>query len=406
MVSSLGKESGFMKQSVKNAIYIGTLCAVAYLAVYIARNALSAVTPQMIEFGFTEAYIGSASSIYFIFYAVGQLINGLIGDRIKARHMLVFGLFLAGVANASFPYISVHSENAAVYIYGLTGFFLSMIYAPMTKVVAENTEPLHATRCSLGYTFSSFFGSPVAGVFAAVMTWQWVFYASSIALWVMSAACLVCFLIMEKKGIVKYGKFARPQSSGGSVKELFHRQIVKFTMVSLLTGIIRTTVVFWMPTYFAQYLGFSSDHAALLFTVSTLVISATAFITVFVYEKLGRNMDKTVLLMFIAAAASFGLLALVKIPAVNVALLILGIMAANGASSMLWSIYCPSLADTGMVSSVTGFLDFVRYMAAAVSSTIFANAVTSIGWGNLILIWCALMVVGVVISLPYKKKTA
>jgi len=51
-------------------------------------------------------------------------------------------------------------------------------------------------------------------------------------------------------------------------------------------------------------------------------------------------------------------------------------------------------------------LDFVSYMAAAVSSTIFANAVTSIGWGNLILIWCALMVVGVVISLPYKKKTA
>ena len=30
--------------------------------------------------------------------------------------------------------------------YAMTGFFLAMIYGPMTKVVAENTEPLHAVR--------------------------------------------------------------------------------------------------------------------------------------------------------------------------------------------------------------------------------------------------------------------
>lgn len=63
------------KQQVKNAIMLGTLCSISYLAVYIARNVLSAVTPKMIEGGFTEAYIGSVSSAYFIFYAVGQLIR-------------------------------------------------------------------------------------------------------------------------------------------------------------------------------------------------------------------------------------------------------------------------------------------------------------------------------------------
>ena len=33
----------------KNAIYIGVLCSAAYLAVYIARNMLSAVTPELLE---------------------------------------------------------------------------------------------------------------------------------------------------------------------------------------------------------------------------------------------------------------------------------------------------------------------------------------------------------------------
>ena len=32
------------------------------------------------------------------------------------------------------------------------------------------------------------------------------------------------------------------------------------------------------------------------------------------------------------------------------------------------------------------------------------HAVDSIGWGNLILVWLALMVAGVVVALPYKGK--
>jgi sugar phosphate permease len=74
---------------------------------------------------------------------------------------------------------------------------------------------------------------------------------------------------------------------------------------------------------------------------------------------------------------------------------------------MMWSRYCPGLRDTGMVSSVTGFLDFVSYMSASLATNLFADAATTIGWKNLILIWAALMVAGFFVSVPYgaiKKK--
>ena len=77
-----------IRQNTKIALYIGTLCSVAYFVVYVARNALSAATPQMLAAGYTEAYIGSASSLFCMFYAVGQLINGWIGDRIRAKWMI------------------------------------------------------------------------------------------------------------------------------------------------------------------------------------------------------------------------------------------------------------------------------------------------------------------------------
>ena len=114
-------------------------------------------------------------------------------------------------------------------------------------------------------------------------------------------------------------------------------------------------------------------------------------------------MDLTILLMFSSSSLCFTAVFFLNVPVLNIIFIVLGIMSSNGAASMLWSRYCPSLRDTGMVSSATGFLDFISYMAASASSTLFANAVTDIGWGNLILIWVGLMVIGVCASLPYGK---
>ncbi len=401
----MNKTNSLKNQDVINAICIGVLCSVSYLAVYFARNILGTVTPQMLEGGYTESYIGKVSSVYFIFYAVGQLINGAIGDKIKARYMISIGLFMAGVTNMLFSHLSASYADISIVVYGLTGFFLSMIYGPMTKVVAENTLPIYATRCTLGYTFSSFFATPLAGVAAALLIWQNVFLTSSAILVAMAVISFMFFLLFEKKGIVKYNLFTRPREHG-SIKVLIENKIIKFTLVSIVTGVVRTTVVFWMPTYISQHLGFSPEVSATIFTVSTFILSFCTFLSVFIYERLNRNMYLTMFIMFISATVFFTLVFFIKTPVLNIIFLIAAIMSSNCAATMLWSRYCPSLRDTGMVSSATGFLDFVSYVAASASSMIFANAVADIGWGNLILIWIALMVLGVFISVPKNNATA
>lgn len=387
----------------KKAIKIGSLCSVSYLAVYIARNILGVLTPQMIlGTTFTTENIGTLSSVFFITYAIGQLINGIIGDRIKAKYMISIGLFLAGIFNFTFalfddtftvPYIS----------YLLMGFALSMIYGPMTKVVAENNSLLYATRCSVGYSFASLFGSPLAGVLAALFLWHVVFYISGGALIIMGVLAFVLFTLFEKQGLVKYNQFKKAEKNGGGIKVLIEREIIRFTLISVLTGIIRTTVVFWLPTYFAQHLGFSASTSAVLFTVSTLIGSASAFVSIFIYEKMGYKMNLSFVLWFALSAIGFLGAFLFENAVWNVGFIIVAIFAANCAASMLWSRYCPSLSDTGLVSSATGFLDFMSYMAAAISSSIFANAVADIGWSNLILVWFLLMVAGLVVMIPVKK---
>ena len=396
----MSKSKLLANESVRKAISLGVLCAVAYFAVYIARNTLGAIAPKT---GFSEEFLGNTSSVYFISYAVGQLINGAIGDRIKARNMIGFGLLLAGLSSLAFPLLVPVSESFALVAYGVTGFFLAMIYAPMAKVVSENTEPHHATRCSLGYTFSSLLGSPAAGLLAVFLSWQSVFFVSTGVLVAMAASVFAFFTVFERKGLVKYGQY-KPQAKGaGNIKILFKRQIVKFSLISILTGVVRTSVVFWLPTYIAQYLDFSPEESASIFTVATLAISMTSFIAIFLYERLGHDMDKTILIVFTSSVIFFTLTYFVKVPVLNIIFIVLAIMSSNAAATMLWSRYCPSLRDTGLVSSATGFLDFLSYSAAALANITFAGAIDAIGWGNLILVWMGLVTLGVIVALPYRK---
>lgn len=387
----------------KKALKLGSLCSVSYLAVYIMRNILSALSPQMLKDGFTTESLGSLSSAFFITYAIGQLINGIIGDKIKAKYMISFGLILSGIC--SYIFATFSDVFYVVYIsYSLIGFFLSMIYGPMTKVVSENIELLYATRCSIGYNFASLLGSPISGILAALLAWKIAVYTSGTTLIIMGIVCFYLFSLFERKGIVKYNKYEHIRKQNGGINLLIKRDIIRFTLIAVLTGVIRTTVVFWLPTYISQYLEFNEKTSALLFTIITLCTSTAAFVSILVYEKLRYNMYLTLFLSFLFSASGFFGVYLFKQPVLNIALMIIAIFSASCASSMLWSRYCPSLSDTGMVSSATGYLDFMSYMSASISSTIFANAVSSIGWKNLILIWFALMVTGVLITLPIKKE--
>lgn len=401
-----------ISKSALNAIRITLLCFLTYLSVYFAKNTLSAVSPQMLASGIiTQQTLGIFSSTYFICYAFGQLINGAIGDKIKARYMICTGVIMAGISIVLFLNLIATPEVARI-AYGCTGFFLSMIFAPLTKMVAENTDPIYTPRCHLFYSYAAYLGSPMAGLMASLLPWNTVFFIVICALFVMGSLCFFLFLLFEKKGIIQFNQVSpkaqnrQKQSFGESVRVLLKHRIAKFSLVAVITGVIRTTVVFWMPVYISENLGFGADRASSIFAVASLILSFNAFVAVFVYERLNRNMDKTILLVFCCAAVAFMLVYAVRIPVLNIVFLVLGVLSSNCASTMLWSRYCPSLRDTGLVSTATGFLDFVSYMAASAASSIFANAVEAIGWGNLILVWVGLMVAGVAVAFPYSSFSA
>ena len=392
-----------LRLEVKKAVLMGALCAAAYFAVYLCRDTLSNLSPQLTKGNiFSVEQLGTMSSVFFITYAVGQLINGVIGDRIKSKYMVSFGLLLAAVTFFALPYVAA-IPIAPYVLYGCVDFFLAMIYAPMTKMIAENTEPLLATRCNVAHSMASYFGAPAASAVAALLPWKPAFGVSSITMIVMAVIFFLSVTAFEKTGMVRYDQFRSKKESGGNIKVLLQHHIIKWTFIAMLTGIVRTAVWFWLPTYISDYLCRDTEQASIMYSIGTTIIAVNSFLAVFIFERLHHNLNRTILLFFSVSAAGFLGVFLVKQPYINFCLLVIAMVFSNCASSIMWSRYCPSLRDTGMVSSATGFLDFCSYMAAAVSTKLFSGAVNTIGWSNLILVWFILMCFGVLTSIPIKK---
>jgi OPA family glycerol-3-phosphate transporter-like MFS transporter len=76
----------------------------SYASYYLCRMNFAAAQPEMLrEFtDWTRAQVGLIPSVYAIFYATGQFINGQIGSRFGARRMMVIGLVVISACNLLF----------------------------------------------------------------------------------------------------------------------------------------------------------------------------------------------------------------------------------------------------------------------------------------------------------------
>lgn len=112
----------FKNRDVKNAFQIGAISTIVYLVCYFAKNILSIISPQMVEnAGVSLEYIGTLSTANMLFYAGGQLINGIIGDKLKGKYMIGGGLALAGLCNIIIGLI--HTPSVMLVAYSASGFF-------------------------------------------------------------------------------------------------------------------------------------------------------------------------------------------------------------------------------------------------------------------------------------------
>ena len=391
----------------KKALKIGFVCIFTYLINYYIRKLLPVLSTDMIGSGeYTEAVYALMSSTYMIAYAVGQLINGIIGDYIKPKYMVSLGLTVSSAGLFLFSFVD--AQIVDVIGFGVIGFGLSMMRGPLVKVISENTKQKYARVCCTFLSFVSFAGPLLVGAVAAFMDWKSVFVFSAFFTLVIAVFAFLMLTVFEKNGlIVPVGaKTEKGKREKGSFWKVFTlHNFVLYIFIGIIVETMAISLDQWLTIFFSGHLMISDANAKMIYYVISVLRAVCPFISLLIF-RIVRGRDLFLIrISYFLAAIMFVLMLFVKDPWVNVGLLILALMCASVASSTMWSIYIPSLGKSGKVSSVNGILDSFGYAGASVMNLIFASVWSSFAGNGLILTWAGFVAVGAVITLFGKKNT-
>ncbi|OQY34425.1 MAG: hypothetical protein B6241_04810 [Spirochaetaceae bacterium 4572_59] len=390
----------------------------AYASAYLVRTNISIALPQMAKsLEWNNTTIGIVGSIFFWMYALGQLINGHLGDKVNSKLFIFTGLCVSSLLNI----IVGFSQNffLITILWALNGFFLSMLWGPMVKTFSYWFSKEKQTKIAVGISTSMIGGYLISwGVVGVIMyytSWQYAF-------WIPGAIVLIYSFIWlinmknhpEDVGLVSPNHYQRKvEGQNGAISLI---KIIKDTKLWLIAiaciaqGVIKDGITLWGPTFLLQ----TQDLDPKIIMVLSLFIPFLSLLGIFfagwLNEKLGFQEKRTIKYLIMGAIFNTFILYLYSSVNVYVSTLAISFAAAfmYGANSLLLTIIPLKYLKYHKVSAVAGFLDFSSYMGAALTGVLTGFMVDKFGWTSIFLLWSVFAVSGIVsiaISGKYEKQS-
>ncbi len=389
------------RMSTSGVLSLGAICFLSYNACYVGRSILSAIMPEMAQAtNFSSSTLGLWGSMFFFTYGVGQIINGLMGDRIKAKWMVSAGLFLSGIV------IVFSSCTASSVVGGICwaacGFLLSMLWGPLSKVIAENTTAQTGRILMTALSAASIVGTMVAYLIASATSaqhqWRWAFYSTGIVLVLTGVLWFVILHIWERKKFLRTVSLTTAEEKGlFSLFTLLRKhEIFPVLLFTIINGIVRNAVAFWIPTYITEQFQVIPATSSAITSALPIFNLIGTFLGLKLLKKCKENEYTVSIILFAISTAMFLLMTLTgnRFFILTIVALFLANAAMASGCNMVFSVYCLRFRETGRVSAITGCLDAVSYLFAALASPIFSSIVSETDWNTTVLIWAILTAIG------------
>ena len=401
-------------------------CFLAYTCSYVGRKNFSACIPAMTADGFLSlSFGGTINSAYMLVYGAGQMLNGILGTRIKPRYMIATGLCGAGLCNLAMGLTPAASVMPL--IWAANGLFHSMLWAPIirtfTDLLPGSRREAAGTNIVAACSIGAVLAFQIPGFVLKHADWRVVFYVSggillaAFLVWVIGNRSLSSYIqMMEQACAAERQALREPVASHTSdnpkaentpsLLRVFLASGLWVVLFGLIAnGALRDAVESWAPSFLADQFQLDSSMAAIVSVIIPIVSITGTYFSNWLFEKKLKNELTTACVMFAIAAVCVGGLILCRpLGAVPCALLMaVSVSAMWGANHMFLTVIPYRFASLGFSAAVTGTLNSVIYFATALCSMLYGILADRVGWGILILIWLGIGIFGVIVCLAGSK---
>ena len=408
---------GFRARRGLNWVILGLMYASFYMCRYNFRFA----TPGMVdEFHFNKFQITSILAWWSVAYGFGQLINGLLTDRIGGRSAMLIGAAGTIIINMIYGFSStVGTFSTFALIWLINGYFQSFGAPGMIKINAA-----WFNRTERG-TFAGIFGLMIqSGQFAinnlapiilagftvgafvvAKDDWRWMFRIPPIFTAIM--AVLVAFIPKESPEAAGYPGLIHDELSAGdtgtraSIKESFitiftHPLVWFYAAAYACTGAVRNSSDQLSILYFVEqlHLDMSKKPAAVFYTMNLMPMVAVfgSLVSGIISDKffkghrspvaMGLYFGQSVIILIAAGIINTGIVG--PTPSgifLGCLFLILISLTVNSTHSLVGAAAPMDIGGRKMAGFASGVIDSFQYFGTAIALPAIGWLLDKYGWG-------------------------
>ncbi|HVY31701.1 MAG TPA: MFS transporter [Polyangiaceae bacterium] len=392
----------------RNVVWAATW--LAYASYYLGRKTFSSAKHSLEAARLLDVtQLGYIDSGYLGAYALGQFLNGMLGDRVGARRLVGFGLMASAGLCALFGASS--SALLLMLLFTLNGVAQATGWPGVTRAMTEWTTPQNRGTVmgfwSTCYQAGPLLAGPFAGMLIHAYGWRAAFQIPAA---IMIAVGLLV-LALVRPGPTPAG--AAPAQSEEAIAErrAAQREVVRNRVLwsygasYFCIKFMRYALQLWLPYYLQKRLGYADDMAsyvAAAFEAGGLV--GVVSIGVLSDRRWGRVGLSTISLLLLAVAM-FACAMLVGASLwLNVALLALLGAFLFAPDSILCGAAAQDAGGSQAASMATGFVNGLGSFGALLVGLMVPKMAQAYGWSALFPCLVGVALLGAACLLPALRR--
>ncbi|MBC8401527.1 MAG: MFS transporter [Candidatus Marinimicrobia bacterium] len=382
---------------------------ITYAAFYLGRVNISVAMPGIAqEFGLSKTSLGVVLSALFAMYAIGQFINGQLGDKLNSRVIITIGLLSSAVLNIFFG-LSGGIIGLMVVIWGLNGYFQSMGWGPTVKAMANwfpsKIRGKISGRLGTSYILGGALSWLLAGTIIKYFNWRATFWIPALIM----AGIAIHWYLRARNAPEEIGLPSVEEQEQGIARtetqtdeHIGFRETLKITLNNPYIwfaafglfglNIVRYGFMSWAPTYMFEEQGATISMAAYKAIAFPVAGGLGAIMAGWASDKLFQNRRAPVACFMLIALAVFCYLYRI-VPGDNwvislVILLLIGFFT-FGPHILIVAALPADLGSRKAASSVTGFIDAMGYVGASITGVGTGYLIEHFSWDAAFYFWIA-----------------
>ncbi|MEN5232725.1 MFS transporter [Sphingobacterium faecium] len=381
-------QQNFRKEQWK-MLFITMFC---YLFFYTGRHNFGwAAKGMSVELGISYQQIGWISFSMLMGYAIGQLINGNLADRLSPKIMILTGGSLSIICNLFISYANTY--GVILVLWTLNGYFQSMAWGSGSKLISNWWDSNERGKAFGFYTMAAGSSSVLTFFMALLLlqqeqSWRTLFRYPILFL----LFALILFLIIARshpalKGFILQSDHVLDQNTQKlgwkeSYKEVFRNK--NFITASCAIGfqsMARYGLIFWVPIHFLgkNYKESTGNLWLTLFIPIGMAVGAISFgyISDLLFNK---NRSKSIRTGMLCSCVIALLIYFIPTPhhVLAAVLMFASGFFVYGPQANFWTL-SPDLLGKKLVGTGIGVMNMFAYVFAAIGEPIFGKIIDYTG---------------------------